>query len=92
MANTQQANVLSETRAIATVFSEAFAKLVHLRTRFNSLGGDSGFKGTGKLFAADGSGQEIPYDDFLGIFNALGALEADTEEPAFIAVVERARA
>ena len=91
MANTQQANVLSETRALASVFSEAFARLSHLRVRFNALGGTGGFQGVGLLFNADGSGQEIPYADFLGIFNALGALEADTEEPAFIAVVERAR-
>jgi hypothetical protein len=62
-----------------------------LRARFDALGGTTGFQGTGKLFAADGSGQVLPYTDFLGVFNALGALEADTEWPAFLSALARAR-
>jgi len=92
MANESQAAVLSEYRARCTEIHEAIEELKELRERFDALGGDPAFKGAGKLFAADGSGQLIPYDDFLGGFNALGALEVDTEWPAFVAVIARARA
>lgn len=92
MANQQQANVLSDTRTLATDLHDAVYKLLQARARFNALGGTPGFQGAGKLFAADGSGQEVSFADFLGCFNALGALEADTEWPAFLDVIARARA
>jgi hypothetical protein len=91
MANEQQATILSEARQTATVLHEGYYKLLQLRDRFNALGGTPGFQGTGKLFAADGSGQLVPFADFLGEFNALGALEGDTEWPAFLAVIARLR-
>lgn len=92
MANQQQANVLSDARVLATELHDAAYKLVQIRARFQALGGAGGFQGAGKLFAVDGSGQEIPFNDFLGMFNALGALEADTEWPAFLDVIARSRA
>lgn len=92
MANEQQADVLSAARTAATSLHEAFYKLIQANDRFNALGGSPGFQGAGKLFLGDGSGQEIPFADFLGLFTARGAMEGDTEWPAFLAVVARARA
>lgn len=91
MANEREAVILGELRSQASDIHEAVEELLELRDRFNALGGDPNFKGAGKLFAADGTGQVIPYADFLGVFNALGALEADSEWPAFLAVIARAR-
>lgn len=91
MANEREAVILGELRSQATNIHEAIEELLELRDRFNALGGAPNFQGAGKLFAADGSGQVVSFDDFLGVFNALGALEADSEWPAFLAVIARAR-
>jgi hypothetical protein len=91
MANEREAVILSELRNQASAIHEAVEELLELRDRFNALGGDPSFHGAGKLFNVDGTGQIIAYDDFLGVFNALGALEGDSEWPAFLAVIARAR-
>lgn len=91
MANEQQANVLSDARTFATDMHNLIYRGIQLRDRFNALGGTGGFEGAGKLFAADGSGQEIPYSDFLGQFNAEGALELRSEWSAYIAQLARNR-
>lgn len=91
MANESQSAILSEYRSRCTEMHEAIEELLELRDRFNALGGAPNFQGAGKLFAVDGSGQLIPYADFIGGFNALGAMEGDTEWPAFVAVLARAR-
>lgn len=91
MANESQAVILSELRNQASAIHEAIEEIKELRDRFNAFGGEPAFKGAGKLFAVDGSGQAIPYDDFYGVFSGFGAMEADTEFPAWLAVIARAR-
>lgn len=93
MANEREAQVLDAVRQEATVLARAVVEMIALRDRFNALGGTPGFQGiggSGKLFAPEG--QLIPYADFLGVFNAIGALEADTEWPALLAQLARTRA
>lgn len=91
MANSRQATVLAEVRAVCAEIDDNFAKLRQLRARFDAFGGTNGFKGNGLLFDVDGNGQELPYDDFYGCFTGLGAMEGDDEFPSFLAVVQRAR-
>lgn len=95
-ANTREASVLAETRATSAQLDELVADLKQLRSRFDALGGAAGFQGAGLLFAADGSGQEVPFNDFLGVYNALGALEGTNGTPAaawagFLVALERLR-
>jgi hypothetical protein len=92
MANEQPADVLSDVRTAALSLHQSWYEMLKGRDRFNALGGTPAFQGAGKLFAADGSGQEIPFSDFLGLFNAMGAMEGDSEWPAFLAVIARSRA
>lgn len=91
MANEREAVVLGDVRSAATALHEAIYDVLKARDRFNALGGTPGFQGAGKLFAADGSGQAIPFVDFLGLFNAVGAAEADSEWPALVAQAARTR-
>lgn len=82
MANEREAVVLSELRNAASELHLAIYKVLELRDRFNALGGTAGFQGASKLFAADGSGQVIPFSDFIGEFNSIGALEGTVGTPA----------
>lgn len=91
MANESQAVILSELRSAATEFHQAVYKIRQLRDRFDAFGGEPAFKGAGKLFNADGTGQLIAYDDFLGMFTGESAAVLDTEYPALVAVAARAR-
>ncbi|MGE0454451.1 MAG: hypothetical protein AB7Q30_13065 [Vicinamibacteria bacterium] len=94
--NAREASVLAETRATSAQLDELVADLDQLRSRFNALGGTPAFEGAGLLFDAGGSGQEVPFNDFLGIFNALGTLEGTNGTPAaawagFLVALERLR-
>jgi hypothetical protein len=96
MPNERQATILAESRATAAKIDELISDLNLIRARFNALGGTPGFQGTGLLFAADGTGQAVPYNDFLALFNALGTLEGTSGTPAaawsaFLAACERLR-
>lgn len=96
MANERENVVYNELRSASTDMHLAIYKYLVSRDRFNALGGTPGFQGAGKLFAADGSGQVIPFSDFLGAYNSLGTLEGTVGTPAaawaaFIANAARVR-
>lgn len=92
MANQREFNILEGTRIQAASLHDGITELVELRARFDALGGTPGFQGSSKLFAVGGGGQELPFDDFYGVFTALGALEGTAQWPAFLAALARARA
>lgn len=72
MANQRQADLVTETRAVARTIDEALTSETALDERYGILNGESTTFATG-FFSTP---QEITANDLLGVFSSRNALEA----------------